>query len=98
MIVNSFINADEGTWAQKLSGSLLPQVAIMQGSLVFAQYEGSGLGINSQTAQVDYHNFSFNAGLYMLLLDFFLYFFLGLYLDKVIPSTYGQHLSPFFCC
>jgi len=34
----------------------------------------------------------------MLVLDFFLFTFLGLYLDKIIPSEFGQRLSPCFCC
>ena len=34
----------------------------------------------------------------MLMFDFLLFFFLGLYLDKVIPSDYGQRESPFFLC
>jgi len=34
----------------------------------------------------------------MLVFDFVLFFFLGLYLDKVIPSDFGQRLSPCFLC
>jgi len=30
--------------------------------------------------------------------DFVLYFALGLYMDKVIPSDFGQRLSPCFLC
>ena len=31
-------------------------------------------------------------------IDFVLFLALGLYMDKVIPSTFGQRLSPFFLC
>ena len=34
----------------------------------------------------------------MLFFDFVLFFFLGLYMDKVIPSDYGQRLNPCFLC
>lgn len=34
----------------------------------------------------------------MLLLDFFIFFLLGLYMDKVIPSDFGQRLNPCFLC
>lgn len=34
----------------------------------------------------------------MLAFDFVLFFTLGLYMDKVIPSDFGQRLSPCFLC
>ena len=61
----------------------------MQGSAVFAQYEGTGAGLNKSTASVLYGNYSFDSALYMLLLDFFIFLLLGLYMDKVIPSDFG---------
>ena len=57
----------------------------MQGSAVFANYEGTGAGIDRLTASVIYDNYSFDTALWMLMLDFVLFFGLGLYLDKVIP-------------
>ncbi|XP_077973323.1 cholesterol transporter ABCA5-like isoform X3 [Styela clava] len=36
-------------------------------------------------------------GLVMMIVDIFLYFFLTLYLDSVVPGEYGQRKSPFFC-
>ncbi len=33
----------------------------------------------------------------MLLLDIFVFLLLGLYLDKIIPSDFGQRYSPYFC-
>ena len=33
----------------------------------------------------------------MLLIDSILYFFLAIYLDKVVPGEYGRSQSPFFC-
>ena len=69
----------------------------MQGSSVYANYEGTGVGINFTTAQQEYLNYSFNYALLMLFLDFFIFAFLGLYLDKIIPSSYGKHYHPCFC-
>lgn len=34
----------------------------------------------------------------MLLIDFFVFTGLGLYMDKVIPSSFGQRLNPCFLC
>ncbi len=89
VLVNKAILSDDVTRAQKLIASLLPQVAIMQGSQVFANYEGTGVGLTSSTISVVYQEYSFNTALGMLLLDFVLFFVLGLYMDKVLPSSFG---------
>ena len=80
---------DEVSRSSKLFASLLPQVALMQGSAVFAQYEGTGTGITKSTASVIFGNYSFDTALWMLLLDFCIFFLLGLYMDKIIPSDFG---------
>jgi len=98
VLVNKAIADENTSRMQKLFASLLPQVALMQGSNVFANYEGTGAGLNVSTASVLYQEYSFNTALSMLLFDFVLFFLLGLYLDKVIPSDYGQRLSPCFLC
>ena len=43
---------DDVSREAKMFASLLPQVALMQGSAVFAQYEGTGVGLGSSTASV----------------------------------------------
>ena len=70
----------------------------MQGSAVFAEYEGTGVGLDASSVSIIYYQYSFNTALYMMIVDFFLFTFIGLYLDKVIPSEFGQRLSPVFCC
>ena len=70
----------------------------MQGSVVFANYEGTGVGLDSSTASTMYQDYSFDTALIMLFVDFIVFFLLGLYLDKVIPSSFGQRLSPCFLC
>ena len=65
---------------------------------MFANYEGTGVGLNASTVAVTYNEYSFNTAIAMLLLDFFIFFLLGLYMDKVIPSDFGQRLSPCFLC
>ena len=45
-----------------------------------------------------YYNYSFVTSLWMLFLDFVVFTALGLYLDKVIPSNFGQRLNPCFLC
>ena len=92
------ILGDGVTRAQKVLASLLPQVALLQGSVSFANYEGTGVGLNYSTAGVLYQDYSFDTALWMLAFDFFLFSFLGLYMDKVIPSDFGQRLGPCFLC
>ena len=70
----------------------------MQGSIQFANYESTGVGLNSSTAAVIYDEYSFNSALWMLFVDFLIFFMMGLYLDKVIPSEFGQRLNPCFLC
>ena len=65
---------------------------------MFANYECTGVGINSSTADVVYNNYSFNSSLYMLIIDFAIFFFVGLYMDKVIPMDYGQRMKPWYIC
>ena len=65
---------------------------------MFANYEGTGVGLNSSTANVMYDNYSFSSSLYMLVIDFAIFFFVGLYLDKVVPMDYGQRMSPWYIC
>mmetsp|Transcript_12836 Transcript_12836/g.16455 ORF Transcript_12836/g.16455 Transcript_12836/m.16455 type:complete len:510 (+) Transcript_12836:1052-2581(+) len=98
VLLNKLINDNEISRSAKLSASLLPQVALMQGSAVFANYEGTGVGIDNSTSGILYYNYSFDTALWMLFLDFIIFTLLGLYLDKVIPSDFGQRLSPCFLC
>ena len=96
--VNHFLVKDDLSSAGKIAASILPQVALIQGSTVFANYEGNGIGLNSDNVSFVFDNFTFNYALVMLFVDFILFTFLGLYLDKIIPSEFGQRLSPFFLC
>ena len=98
VLVDKVIAGDGISRMSKLLASLLPQVALMQGSVVFANYEGTGVGLNSSTSSVVYQEYSFDSALWMLTFDFVLFFMLGLYMDKIIPSDYGQRLSPCFLC
>lgn len=70
----------------------------MEGSTVFAQYEGTGVGLDSSTSSIMYYGYNFDTALWMLFADFVLFSVLGLYMDKVIPSSFGQRLSPCFLC
>ena len=44
------------------------------------------------------NNYSFGAGLIMLVVSLCFWVLVGLYLDAVLPKTYGDRLPVFFCC
>ena len=46
VLVNNLVSGNDVSGSWKVLASLLPQVAIMQGSTVFAQYEGNGVGLD----------------------------------------------------
>ena len=97
VLVDSFVSDQDVTRSSKVAASLLPQVALMQGSTVFAAYEGTGVGLDRSTSSIIYFGYSFDTGLIMLLVDTVIFTILGLYLDKVMPSQFGQRLHPCFC-
>ena len=94
--LNFAIN-DGTSRAAKVLASILPQVASGQTSAVFAEYEGTGVGIGWSTAGVVYQNYSFDTGLWMMCVSLVTFTALGLYLDAVLPFKYGKRESPIFC-
>ena len=82
----------------KLFFSIFPQVAMQQNAVLFAAFEGAFTGVQFDSLFQTVDNFSFGAGLIMLILGFWFWTLLGLYLDAVLPKTYGDRLPAFFCC
>jgi len=64
----------------------------------FANYEGSFIGVQFSNMYVTVNNYSFLVGLVMLIFAFWFWLLLGLYLDAVLPKTFGDRLPVFFCC
>ena len=95
---NFLITGGDTTRTSKVLASLLPQVSLGQGSVVFAEYECTGVGIDSSTASVIYQNYSYDTALFMMLVSLVFFTVFGLYLDNVLPVKFGRRKSPFFCC
>ena len=72
-------------------------MAAGQTAVIFAEYEGTGVGIDWSTAAVVYQNYSFDTGLWMMAVSLCAFGALGLYLDAVLPSKCGKRKSPIFC-
>ena len=94
-------NQYEDVTAKKWA-SLLPATAFALGADVIADYEYAEIGIHSLDATEG--NYSLRTAMSMLLIDTFLYLFLGWYIDQVIPRAYGKPqpfyflLSPYYWC
>ena len=91
VIAYSLVKGDgeDVSQASKIIASIMPQAALIEGSIILAEYEGNGIGINESTAAIVFYNYSFDIALYMLLLDFFIFLLLGLYMDKVLSVGTG---------
>ena len=97
-LLNSVVlSSDNASYAVKMIVSLIPQAAIQQGAIVYANYECTGIGLDNSTSNVIFENYSFNSSLQMMTLSAILFTFLGLYLDKVVPSTYGKRRGVCWC-
>lgn len=60
-------------------------------------YESGGIGIKMNNINEEYNNFTFAWCLLMMTFSFFMFLFIGLYLDNVLPSTFGRRKAWYFC-
>lgn len=79
--------------------SILPNVcmALILRQIFFYNYF-TAEGMNFSTGSVMYENYSVRAGMIMLVINVFLWLFIGLYFDQVIPSQYGVAKPWYFLC
>ena len=64
---------------------------------VFGNLEGSGVGLTFSRVSEDINNYNFATGLVMSIVSMIVFLLLGLWLDKVLPRTYGERLPACFC-
>lgn len=79
----------------KYIASILPCTAFAFGADIISDYEYAEKGINS--SNVDDGDYSFQTTLNFLFLDAILFGVLGLYLEQIIPRTYGVAEKWYFC-
>jgi len=89
-----FTTNDDEQFLAKYGASLLSPTAFTFGADAIANYEYIGTGV--QWDNMYDGSFSFGGCLWMMFLDFFLYGFLALYFDQVLPQEYGTPKHPFF--
>ena len=62
----------------------------------FINFDTSGLGNTFSSWYMQFENFSVFEGLILEISSGIIMFFLGLYLEAVMPKTYGQRKHPLF--
>mmetsp|Transcript_6762 Transcript_6762/g.9275 ORF Transcript_6762/g.9275 Transcript_6762/m.9275 type:complete len:116 (-) Transcript_6762:1578-1925(-) len=86
--------------------SLSPTIAMIQTTTVLGKFEASQVGSSTGNLWSPYNNYSVGSGLCMLAFDCVWLLFFGLYLEQVMPKTYGARrgicffLTPSYwgCC
>ena len=72
-------------------------MAVSVASMNLGEYEMNSVGINFHNINDVYNNYKFSSSLIMMAISFGVLTLLGLYLDNVLPSTYGVRKPIYFC-
>ena len=73
----------------KTIASLLPPVNLLLGAFTFGEFERMYSYFKTKDLNENYRNYSISTCYIMFTVDFFIYLFLGYYLQSVIPHEYG---------
>ena len=73
----------------KIVAALLPPVNLLLGAFTLGKFEGMFFKFHSKDVDENYLNYSMETCYIMFTVDFFIYLFLGFYLQNVIPHEYG---------
>ena len=76
------VTTQTSTFGSKQLTSLLPNVAFALSLGSLSTLEDAGVGVTSSSMGKQYDNYTFGTGLGMLFFDFFLFTFLGFYLNN----------------
>jgi ATP-binding cassette, subfamily A (ABC1), member 3 len=98
---SSFVNAAVGDPSVKMGSksfaTLLTTVGVSLGANNLAQFESSGIGLQANNMMTVYQNYSLSSCLIVMVISLFLFFFIGIWLDNVLPSAYGLRKGWCFC-
>ena len=83
--------------AKIILGVAMPPLAMSQGSLTLARYEFELHGIDFDSWNLRYNNFSFRDSIACLACSQIIYLVLGLYFDRVLPNSFGERKPVCFC-
>jgi ATP-binding cassette, subfamily A (ABC1), member 3 len=86
-VSNAF--TDSSPELSKNLASLLAPSAMVFAVQTLAKTETTHIGVNFSNISTPINNYRFSTALWMFTLDAILYTLIGLYLEKVVPKTYG---------
>ena len=96
-VISELVDVPLYSTQTKLIGSLSPPVAMLFTVRTLTSYESAQIGVTFDNIWAEYENVSVAHGLLMMVLDFFILTFVGLYLDNTLPRTIGNRRSICFC-
>ena len=89
LFVSAAVYDDNIKKVYKTIAALLPPVNLLLGAFTFGHFEGMFFKFHSKDVGKNYLNYSISTCYIMFTADFFIYLFLGYYLQNVIPHEYG---------
>ena len=82
----------------KMLVSIFPAVALELGVIVFGEFESKFEDFHGGNVYENYRNYSVSAMYLMFFIDFFIYLFLGYYLQNIISHQFGIARPFYFLC
>ena len=89
LFVSAAVYDDNIKKVYKTIAALLPPVNLLLGAFTLGQFEGMFYPFHVKDIKENYLNYSMSTCYIMFTADFFIYLFLGYYLQNVIPHEYG---------
>ena len=89
LFVSAAVYDDNIKKVYKTVASLLPPVNLLLGAFTLGRFEGMFFKFHTKDIKENYLNYSMATCYIMFTADFFIYLFLGYYLQNVIPHEYG---------
>ena len=75
---------------------LFPTIAMAQTVKTFVTVDQSSGGVNFESWTVEYEHFSVQDGFVLMFFSGLIVLMVGIYLEQVLPKTYGQKRHPCF--
>ena len=92
------VSGDDVSSGNKGAACLSTNICFALGAATAIKFESAQQGITNANVNTELNNFRFGTTIGMFIFDLFFYMLLALYLERVVPSTYGISLKWNFCC
>ena len=89
LFVSAAVYDDNIKKTYKIIAALLPPVNLLLGAFTIGEFERMFFYFKTKNVDKNYINYSMSTCYIMFTVDFFIYLFLGYYLQNVIPHEYG---------